>query len=308
MTRFVRWTIGPAAAALAVAALLSTPACQRSNRGAAGPDSAAVERADSVSARGVVLEFGARMKQVSLLAPDTVRTRAMQSQYSGLVSPHLLQEWMADPRHAAGRLTSSPWPDRIEIQNMARKSRRVFLVDGAIVERTSADSAGEAGRIPVRLAVWRAGGKWMIQNYEQGSPGAPATSAVDESDPRFLPDRAAAVIRAYYDAINARRFRDAYAMWEADGSASGHSLIEFLNGYAQTKSVAVTIGPPGPVGAAAGSRYVDVPVHLVATMTRGARESYSGTYTLRRSAVDGATPKQRTWQIYSAKLKKEQAA
>jgi hypothetical protein len=53
---------------------------------------------------------------------------------------------------------------------------------------------------------------------------------------------------------------------------------------------------------------VDVPVHLVATTVKGARETFSGTITLRRSVVDGATPKQRTWQIYSAKLKKEPAA
>lgn len=192
---------------------------------------------------------------------------------------------------------------------MARKSGRVFLVDGEIVERTSADSTAESGRIPVRMAIWRSGRNWMIQNYAQGPPeSAAATAAAAEDDPAFTPERAAAVIRGYYDAIKAKDYRRAYAMWEADGAASGQSMIEFLNGYAATKSVEATVGAPGPLGAAAGSRYVDVPIRLVATNMRGERETYSGTYTLRRAVVDGATPKQRTWQIYSAKLKKETPA
>lgn len=303
MTHFHPTISGLAATVLAAGILLSTPACQRSTQNASKPDSVAVAREDSARVRNLVLTFGTRLQQVSLLAPDSARARAMQAQYGGLVAPALLKQWVADPHHAAGRVTSSPWPDHIEIGSVARKSTRVYLVDGEIVERTSADSAGVSGRIPVRIAVWRVGRGWMIQNYEQGQPGA-GTTDTGEDD---TPERATAVVRAYYDAINAGRFQNAYLMWEADGAASGKSMIEFLNGYAQTKSVEATIGTPGPMGAAAGSRYVDVPVHLVATTVKGAREAFSGTITLRRSVVDGATPKQRTWQIYSAKLKKEPA-
>ncbi|HYJ34020.1 MAG TPA: hypothetical protein VE326_12485 [Candidatus Binatia bacterium] len=299
---------GVAAAVLSAAVLLFTPACQRSGPGnASKPDSVAVARADSVAVRHLVLTFGTRLNQVSLLAPDSARARAMQAQYGGLVSPALLKQWAADPRHAAGRFTSSPWPDHIEIGTVERKSSRVYLVDGEIVERTSTDSSGASGRIPVQIGVWRSGRGWMIQNYDQGLPGA-GTADLGENDPAFAPERAVAVVRAYYDAINAGRFQNAYRMWESDGAASGKSMIEFLNGYAQTKSVDATIGTPGPMGAAAGSRYVDVPVHLVATTVKGAREAFSGTITLRRSVVDGATAKQRTWQIYSAKIKKEPAA
>lgn len=304
MTRSNPTISGLAAAVLAGGILLLTPACQRSTQKASAPDSVAVAREDSASVRSVVVTFGTRLKQVSLLAPDSARARAMQAQYRGLVAPALLEQWIADPRHAAGRVTSSPWPDHIEIGSIARKSTRVYLVDGEIVERTSADSAGASGRIPVRIAVWKVGRAWMIQNYEQGQPGA---GTVDNGEDD-TPERAAAVIRAYYDAINAGRFEKAYLMWESDGAASGKSMIEFLNGYAQTKSVDATIGTPGPMGAAAGSRYVDVPVHLLATNAKGGREAFSGTITLRRSVVDGATAKQRTWQIYSAKLKKEPAA
>jgi hypothetical protein len=298
-----------AVVAMAAAAILSTPACQRSGgRNAAAPDSATTARSDSLAARGVVLAFGGRLKQVSLMAPDSARERAMQTQYGGLVSPTLIRKWADDPRHAAGRLTSSPWPDRIEIAAMSRKSSRVFLVDGEIIERTSSDAAA-AARIPVRIAIWKTGPKWLIMNYDQGAP-QPAGATADipsEDDPESSPERAAAVIRAYYDALNAKKLPEAYRMWEADGAASGQSLMQFLNGHGQTKSIEVSIGAPGPMGAAAGSRYVEVPVRIVTVGQQGERQSLEGTYTLRRSVVDGATAAQRTWHIYSAKLSKPHA-
>jgi len=301
----------PATAALALAVLLATPACQKNPRRTAEADSVATAHDDSVAARAAVTQFGSRLKNVPLLGSDSTVARAMEAQYGGLVAPQLLSKWAADPRHAAGRLTSSPWPDRIEIANMSRKSARVFFVDGAIVERTSADAAGESGRIPVRIVVWgsnNAAGKraWTIQDFEQGAPGAAA--AVDENDPDLTPDRAVAVVRAYYDAVTARRYQEAYKMWEADGAASGQSLIEFLNSYAQFRTLQANIGAPGPMGAAAGSRYVEVPVQLQTVNRRGTAATYSGTITLRRSVVDGATAKQRTWQIYASKITKQQPA
>lgn len=290
---------------VAIVAMLVIPACQRSTaRKAEKPDSLAVARADSITVRDLVVTFGSRLKQVPLAAPDTTLARMMLAQYSGVVAEPLIRQWASHPKTAPGRLTSSPWPDRIEIASQSRKSARVFLVDGEIVERTSADAAGESGRIPVRLTVWKTGRKWHITRYDQGPPRTAGTPAAADDDPDLTPDRAAAVVRAYYDAIGAKKYREAYQLWEADGAASGQSLVEFVNGYAQTQSVHADVGAPGAIGAAAGSRYVDVPVRITAVNQRGGRESFAGTYTLRRSVVDGATPKQRTWRIYSANIRK----
>jgi len=52
-----------------------------------------------------------------------------------------------------------------------------------------------------------------------------------------------------------------------------------------------------------GSRYVEIPVRITAVTTDGARQAFIGTYTLRRSVVDGATPEQRAWRIHSAKIR-----
>ena len=116
---------------------------------------------------------------------------------------------------------------------------------------------------------------------------------------------AADVIRVYYAAIKNRRYPDAYRCWGSDGAASGKSLEAFRDGFANTAAVAVAIGTPGPVEGAAGSRYVEIPVRIIASARDGTRQRFSGKYTLRRSVVDGATPELRAWRIYSAKIRRE---
>ena len=116
-------------------------------------------------------------------------------------------------------------------------------------------------------------------------------------------DSAVAVIRMYYQAIDERRYADAYALWSDDGRSSGKSLADFTRGFDETARVKVETGVPGRVGAAAGSRYITIPVTVTATSKSGAEERFTGSYDLRRSVVDGATEAQRSWRIYSAKIR-----
>ena len=92
-------------------------------------------------------------------------------------------------------------------------------------------------------------------------------------------------------------------MWSDGGRSSGQTPQQFADGFADTAHVSVDVGPPGPVGAAAGSRYVQVPVTLQATARDGSVQHYAGSYTLRRAVVDGATPEQRAWHIATASLR-----
>jgi hypothetical protein len=135
-------------------------------------------------------------------------------------------------------------------------------------------------------------------------PSPVATSATSEPDVETDLARATAVVRDYYAAIGARRYHDAYALWASGGAASMKSFEAFADGFARTDSVAVSLGAPGPIEGAAGSRYVDVPVEIVALQSDGTRQRFAGTYTLRRSVVDGATPEQRSWRIYSAHIRR----
>jgi len=128
------------------------------------------------------------------------------------------------------------------------------------------------------------------------APSATVTAGESAAD-------AVSVIRAYYQAINERRYHDAYRCWASEGASSGKTLESFQAGFERTVSVEVTVGEPGRVDGAAGSRYVEIPVRLTAVETGGMRHEFAGSYTLRRSVVDGATPDQRAWRIYSARIR-----
>ena len=111
-----------------------------------------------------------------------------------------------------------------------------------------------------------------------------------------------AVIKTYYAAISARKFRQAYGLWGDNGAESGQTFGEFTAGFKETESVAVKVGQPGRVEGAVGSRYVTIPVTISALTTGGQAQRFTGSYTLRRTVVDGATAKQRRWHLFSADI------
>jgi hypothetical protein len=139
-------------------------------------------------------------------------------------------------------------------------------------------------------------------------PGVTPTPAPFESAAPADSDSAegaANVVRMYYRAINERQYEQAFQLWASQGAASGKNLDTFRDGFGNTASVEVELGAPGRIEGAAGSRYVEIPVRITAVATDGTRQSYTGSYILRRSEVDGATAEQRAWRIYSAKLRRD---
>lgn len=118
-------------------------------------------------------------------------------------------------------------------------------------------------------------------------------------------EAAAAVVRRYYRALDARDYGTAWQLWGMDGQP-GNSYEKFRQGYARTRSVQVTLGQSGPVEGAAGSSHVSIPVTVKARLVDGTRQTFSGRYQLRRvNDVDGASAEQRRWHLDSAQLKAE---
>ncbi len=118
----------------------------------------------SSSARSSVEEFGTTMQNVSLLSPDATST--MATIYGPLVTSDLLQVWQENPEEAPGRLTSGPYPARIEIVRIDKQGSG-YIVNGTVVYMTS---TGEAGRAPVILLVIPQEGHWLIAAYEEQTP------------------------------------------------------------------------------------------------------------------------------------------
>ena len=137
---------------------------------------------------------------------------------------------------------------------------------------------------------------------ENGNPLLPETPEEDGTVSEPTPEDAIAVIRNYYEAINSGDFNRAYVLWSDEGRTSGKSPQQFATGFADTTGVSVEMQAPGNVDAAAGSRYIEVPVTITATRRDGSQHRFAGKYVLRRAVVDGATPEQRQWRIASADL------
>jgi len=138
---------------------------------------------------------------------------------------------------------------------------------------------------------------------DTNAPLDPNAPPVDATTIEPTPQDAVGVIRDYYAAINRRDFAQAHALWSDGGRASNQTLEQFTAGFADTTGVSVEIMAPGRVDAAAGSRYIEVPVALTATHADGQQQRFVGAYTLRRAVVDGATADQRAWRIGTADLR-----
>lgn len=121
--------------------------------------------------RSLIDSFGKKLQMVSLLAPEDILKKSMEENYGDLVEPALLEKWLKDPLNAPGRLTSSPWPDRIDISSIEKVADDEYKVEGEIVEITSAEQekGGAFAKRPVTLVVKKSDSKWLIHDVTLGS-------------------------------------------------------------------------------------------------------------------------------------------
>ncbi len=121
---------------------------------------------NEAAVRQLVADFGAKLKEVTLIAPAEVVRESLQEHYHDYVSLALLAAWQADPENAPGRMVSSPWPERIEVLSIGERAADVYEVEGEIVEVTSTE--GEGIRRPITLTVKKTEGNWLIDAVTLG--------------------------------------------------------------------------------------------------------------------------------------------
>ncbi|MFA6940537.1 MAG: hypothetical protein WCQ54_06070, partial [Clostridiaceae bacterium] len=111
------------------------------------------------------------LKSVPLLASKDALRKSMEENYGSYVTSPLIEKWINDPQNAPGRLTSSPWPDRIEIQSIKKISKVTYEVKGEIIEITSTEmiDGGYAAKRPITLLVKKTNNRWMIYHVTLGS-------------------------------------------------------------------------------------------------------------------------------------------
>lgn len=173
-------------------------------------------------------------------------------------------------------------------------------VSGSVTGMPEPGSAGPSRPVAEAVPIEGAG---VVAGESNTDPALDPLASPDAmGSPQEAP-QALAVLRDYYAAINARDFARAYAQWSDQGRASGQSLQQFADGFADTDGVSVQLGAAGPVEGAAGSRYIEIPATVDARQRDGRMQRYAGTFTLRMTVVDGAMPAQRIWHIAAADLR-----
>ncbi|MCR6546852.1 hypothetical protein [Dehalobacterium formicoaceticum] len=129
-----------------------------------------IEESEESEVLALVEGFGHQMQKVSLLARENTLRQTMEENYGDYVSTALIEKWSKDPQYAPGRLTSSPWPDRIEVQYTERMGEELYKVEGIIIEITSQEKeqSGTAARRPITLIVKNTSSGWQIDEVTLG--------------------------------------------------------------------------------------------------------------------------------------------
>jgi hypothetical protein len=128
------------------------------------PDQATAKAA----VRQTVTLFGAQLKNVSRLAPPESLRKQIRASYTDLVTPRLLQKWLATPTQAPGRDVSSPWPDSIAIDTLDCTDADQCKVRGDVRYMTSneVEHGGTADTRSILLDLTRTADGWRIDTVQ----------------------------------------------------------------------------------------------------------------------------------------------
>lgn len=126
-----------------------------------------IDKLNEEEVRGLVGDFGSRLKNVSLLSPMEDLEKSMKENYGDYVVDDLIEKWLENLDEAPGRLVSSPWPEKIEILNMEKLSDTEYKVEGEIIEVTNVEEDEGISR-PITLNIKNIEDSWLIHDAQLG--------------------------------------------------------------------------------------------------------------------------------------------
>ncbi len=131
------------------------------------PDTTSVSNANDTAIRATVTEFGTKLKNVSLLAPNASSTLA--TEYGSYIAPELLAKWQQNPNLAIGRQTSSPWPESIDVVSVTPLSESTYTVEANVIEVTNASPREPAAVYPITITIQKIAEKWLVTSLSRGA-------------------------------------------------------------------------------------------------------------------------------------------
>lgn len=129
-----------------------------------------VDEAEKLEVIKFVEGFGEQLKMVPLLASEDLLKEYMNEYYKDYVSEELIKKWLKDPVAAPGKLTSSPWPEYIDVLSAEKIEEQEYRVIGNIIELTSeeVEYGGIAATREITLEVVKKDDKWLIVDVVLG--------------------------------------------------------------------------------------------------------------------------------------------
>lgn len=118
---------------------------------------------DMAEVTSLVTNFGLLEKNVSLSADVEAVRNEIKLKYTAYATDALLKQWVDDPARAPGRLTSSPWPDHIEIDAVSPQGTG-YIVSGRVI---MASSDGTTEPVPVIMQAIRTDMGWKFAAYQE---------------------------------------------------------------------------------------------------------------------------------------------
>lgn len=118
---------------------------------------------DMAEVTSLVTNFGLLEKHVSLSADAETVRNDIKLKYTAYATDALLKQWIDDPVRAPGRLTSSPWPDHIEIDAVSPQGTG-YIVTGHVIMMTS---SGAADPVQVVMQAIPTDTGWKLAAYQE---------------------------------------------------------------------------------------------------------------------------------------------
>jgi hypothetical protein len=116
-------------------------------------------------------EFGARLKDVDITAPDQDMMTAVDFNLKQFITDRLYQAFVQDKSKIPGRTVSSPWPEGIEIVSVQRLDNGSYTVVGnqIMMDSDALAHGGNDGETPITLTLKKVNGTWLIDDVVGGT-------------------------------------------------------------------------------------------------------------------------------------------
>ncbi len=130
-----------------------------------GP-TARVVRGDE-SAKNVMIEFGTKLKNVSLRGDAATISAAIETEFGPFVTPELLADWKANHSRAPGSIATSTIADRLGVGSISVQGTSRIISGEVILVSTPGTASDPVDTVPFIAQLIQTEDGWKIAAYQE---------------------------------------------------------------------------------------------------------------------------------------------